>query len=60
MTKIKISKKALYEKMLKDSVANEDYETAAKIRDALATIADDEIAEIDEETQEQSDENDYV
>lgn len=49
MAKIKINKKDLYQKTLEDSILAENYESAAKIRDLLLTISDDELIEIDED-----------
>lgn len=49
MATLKINKKALYQKTLDLAIADENYEGAAKIRDCLATIPDDEVIEIDDE-----------
>jgi len=49
MAKIKINKKDLYQQTLEDSILAENYESAAKIRDLLLTISDDELIEIDED-----------
>jgi protein-arginine kinase activator protein McsA len=61
MAKLKINKKALYKKTLEQALADENYESAAAIRDLLPTIPDDEIIEVDdEETPEKTDEEECV
>lgn len=49
MATLKINKKALYQKTLDLAIADENYESAAKIRDYLPTISDDEVIEINDE-----------
>lgn len=61
MAKLKINKKALYAKTLEQALADENYESAAVIRDLLPTIPDDEIIEVDdEETPKKTDEEECV
>lgn len=61
MTKLKLNKKALYKKTLEQALADENYESAAAIRDYLPTIPDDEVIEVDdEETPEKTDEEECV
>lgn len=49
MAIVKINKKALYESLLKDNLAAENYEGAASIRDILPTIDETEEIEVDDE-----------
>lgn len=57
MAKLKINRKTLYQKLLDQAIAVENYESAAIIRDYLPTISDDEVIEVDdEETPEKTDE----
>jgi len=61
MAKLKINKKALYQKTLEQALEVENYESAAVIRDYLPTIPDDEIIEVDdEEIPEKTDEEECV
>jgi len=48
MTIVKINKKALYEQLLKDVIACENYEGAANVRDILPTIDPNEEIEYED------------
>jgi len=49
MAIVKINKKALYESLLKEAIASENYEGAASVRDILPTIDPNEEIEVDDE-----------
>ena len=49
MATVKVNKKALYESLLKEAIASENYEGAANVRDIIPTIDPNEEIEIVED-----------
>ena len=49
MAIVKINKKALYEQLLKEAIASENYEGAANVRDILPTIDPNEEIEYEDD-----------
>lgn len=53
MAIVKINKKALYESLLKEAIASENYEGAANVRDIIPTIDPNEEIEYDDSEDEE-------
>lgn len=48
MNTIRINKKKLYQTLLEVAISDENYESAAKIRDAIAVMSDDAFIDVEE------------